>query len=127
MPKPARSRVAPTVHRSTCPIASSLDVVGDRWSLVVIRDLFRGLKYYREFQSGPEGIPTNILADRLRRLERDGIIQREPYQTNPVRFAYSLTRKGADLKPVLGALGYWAMNHLPEVKPNPSLMAMLRK
>ena len=126
MPQTQRRMAQKASRRSSCPIACSLDLFGDRWTLVVIRDLFRGLKYYREFEDSAEGIPTNILAERLRRLEQAGLIRREPYQQNPPRYAYSLTQKGEDLKPVLASLALWAMRHLPELKPNPKLEAVLR-
>lgn len=113
-------------QRSNCPVACSLDLVGDRWTLLVIRDLFWGKSRYGEFAASPEGIPTNILADRLERLEAAGIISRSPYQDNPPRFAYKLTRKGADLKPVLGALAMWSMRHVPGTKPDKAVMAALR-
>ena len=126
MPKSNRSHPTAVVRRSACPVASALDVLGDRWSLVVVRDLFRGCSCYSDFLESPEGIPTNILADRLRRLEEGGIITRKPYQTRPPRYAYELTPKGHDLKPVLGALANWAFRHVPDVKADPKLAALLR-
>lgn len=124
MPKPTRSQAA--ARRSSCPIATSLDLLGDRWSLVVVRDLLRGCRTYGDLLNAPEGIPTNILADRLRRLEESGVVTRKPYQTNPPRYEYELTVKGRDLKPVLGALGKWAVRHVADVKPDPKLAALLR-
>lgn len=121
-----RSRSSTPARRSSCPIACALDAVGDKWTLLIIRDLFRGLTRYKEFATGPEGIPTNILADRLERLEQAGLIASEPYQTNPVRYAYTLTPKGADLKPVLGALATWAARHVAGVRPDKDLLAKLR-
>ena len=118
--KPAAPR------RSPCPIACALDLLGDRWSLLVIRDLFAGKSRYGEFGESPEGIPTNILAERLERLETAGIVTSETYQTNPPRYAYALTPKGKDLKPVLGALATWSMRHVPRVKPDEALAAVLR-
>jgi DNA-binding HxlR family transcriptional regulator len=114
-------------RRSSCPIACSLDILGDRWTLVIIRDLFRGLTRYGEFVNAREGIPTNILADRLQRLESAGVIRSEPYQSNPPRYAYTLTPKGADLKSVLGALATWGMRHLPRTRPDEELAAALRR
>ena len=102
--------------RSSCPICAALDLLGDRWTLLVIRDLFRGRQRYGEFAEAPEGIPTNILAERLTRLEDGGIIKSEPYQRNPLRYAYSLTPKGLELKPVLGALAQWGQRHFPGTK-----------
>ncbi len=70
-------------------------------------------KRYGDFQSSPEGIPTNILADRLRRLEQNGIIEKKSYQLKPLRYEYHLTAKGADLLPVMQQLAIWAYNHIP--------------
>ena len=102
--------------RSSCPISGALDLLGDRWTLLVIRDLFLGCQRYGELADGPEGIPTNILAERLVRLEASGIIRSEPYQRNPVRYAYSLTPRGLELKPVLGALAQWGRRHIAGTK-----------
>jgi DNA-binding HxlR family transcriptional regulator len=101
--------------RSTCPIAAVLDILGDKWTLLVIRDLFLGKHRYGEFATSPEGIPTNILADRLKRLETAGIIRKELYQTNPPRGEYFLTTKGADLGRVLAAMRKWAEQYLSGV------------
>jgi len=100
-------------RRSPCPIAGTLDLVGDKWSLLVIRDLLHGKSTYGELLGSPEGIPTNILADRLRRLEEAGIIVRSVYQDRPVRYAYGLSDKGKDLGNVLLALMHWGKTHLP--------------
>jgi len=112
-------------RRSACPISGSLDIIGDRWSLLVIRDLFRGLKRYGEFTGSPEGIPTNVLAERLVRLEENGILASEPYQKNPTRYAYTLTPKGRSLKPVLAALGQWGARHVPGTRIPVELSAAL--
>lgn len=107
-PIPAGSR------RSDCAIASTLDLVGDRWSLLIVRDLlFRGVLRFADLAAAAEGIPTNTLADRLRRLEQDGIVAREPYQDRPVRHRYRLTDRGRDLAPVLDAMATWGVTHLP--------------
>jgi DNA-binding HxlR family transcriptional regulator len=124
MARSSRSAAAPA-RRSSCPVSCALDVLGDRWSLLVVRDLFMGRTRYGEFAAGAEGIPTNILADRLERLEQAGILQREAYQQHPPRYAYTLTPKGADLKSVLGALAMWSMRHAPRTKPDPELFARL--
>jgi DNA-binding HxlR family transcriptional regulator len=126
MPKASRSTATASSRRSDCPVACSLDLLGDRWTLLVIRDLFRGLKRYGEFLAAPEGIPTNILAERLERLETAGLIKREPYQQNPPRYAYTLTPKGSDLKPVLGSLATWGMRHVPRTHADKQLEATLR-
>ena len=101
--------------RSTCPISCVLDILGDKWTLLVVRDLFLNKHRYGKFIESPEGIPTNILADRLRRLEAAGIIKKVLYQSNPPRAEYYLTSKGADLGPVLRAMQKWAERHVPGV------------
>jgi DNA-binding HxlR family transcriptional regulator len=98
--------------RSACPVASALDLFGDKWTLVVIRDIVAGKKRYGEFEKSPEGIPTNILADRLRALEAHELIRKVPYQTKPTRYEYRLTEKGADLLPVLQAMARWGSRHI---------------
>ena len=108
-----RSRQAATKLRSSCAVASTLDLVGDKWSLLVIRDLLHGKRTYGEILQSPEGIPTNILADRLARLEQAGIIESAAYQERPVRYAYTLTPKGRDLGDVVGALVRWGKRHIP--------------
>lgn len=100
-------------RRSLCPIAGTLDLVGDKWSLLVIRDLLHGKSTYGELLGSPEGIPTNILADRLKRLEEAGIIVSSVYQERPVRYAYGLSEKGKDLGNVLIALVSWGKTHIP--------------
>lgn len=100
-------------RRSRCPIASTLDVVGDKWSLLVIRDLLRGKRTYGELADSPEGIPTNILAERLRRLEDAGIVVTSVYQERPVRYAYALSEKGLALGDVLLAFVRWGKKHIP--------------
>jgi DNA-binding HxlR family transcriptional regulator len=101
--------------RSDCPIATSLELLGDRWSLVIVRDLmFSTKRRYNELLESPEGITTSILASRLKQLEADGIVQRTAYQERPTRYEYSLTEKGLDLFDVLAALIRWGGVHVPE-------------
>ena len=102
--------------RSACPVACTLDILGDKWTLLVIRDLFLGKKTYSDFQSSPEGIPTNILAERLKRLLENDIVKKSPYQQNPVRYEYILTQKGKALGPVLKAMVNWGEKHFPGSK-----------
>lgn len=99
--------------RSACAIANSLDLVGDKWSLLVVRDLLHGKRTYGELANSPERIPTNILADRLKRLEAAGIIVSTPYQQRPMRYAYTLTPKGSALGDVLLAFVRWGKQHIP--------------
>lgn len=101
-------------YRSECALSTALDVIGDKWSLLVVRDMCMNKTKYGDFLSSPEGIPTNILANRLHRLEETGIVEKKPYQLKPVRYEYFLTTKGADLLPVLQQLAIWAHHHVPE-------------
>lgn len=103
---------ASTQHRSGCPVSISLELLGDRWSLLVIRDLMvRGFRRFKDFQESGEGIATNILADRLQKLERRGIISAEPDDADARKLNYRLTRKGIDLAPVLFELLIWGARH----------------
>jgi DNA-binding HxlR family transcriptional regulator len=104
---------AKPITRSDCAIANSLDVLGDKWSLLVVRDLLYGKRTYSELANSPERIPTNILAERLKRLEAAGIIETRAYQERPVRYAYTLTRKGNALGDVLLAMVRWGKQHIP--------------
>jgi len=113
--------------RSPCPVACSLDLLGDKWTLLVVRDLLLGKKTYTEFQNSPEGIPTNILAERLKRLQAAGIIDKSEYQQRPVRYAYRLTEKGRDLQPVLLAMIDWGNKHIPGTVPRKQIEAMASK
>lgn len=103
-------------QRSLCPVACTLDIIGDKWTLLVVRDLFSGKKMYSEFQHSPEKIPTNILADRLKRLVEYKIVLKEPYQTHPIRYQYALTKKGRELGLVLKAMVQWGEKHVPGSK-----------
>jgi len=115
--------------RSPCPVACTLDLVGDKWSLLVVRDLLRGGVTFGELQNSPEGIPTNILADRLRRFEEAGIIAKSAYQEHPVRHAYGLTEKGKALSDVLLALVRWGKKHIPgtQTLESPALHSVRRR
>jgi len=111
--------------RSACPIAAGLDVVGDRWTLLILRDLLLGKTKYNEFLAGEEGIPTNILADRLQRMQQLGLIHKSAYQDKPMRYAYGLTEKGRDLRYAVGALAMWSKKYVPSVKINERLRQMI--
>ena len=100
--------------RSRCPMSSTLDILGDKWTLLVVRDLlFLDKKTYSELVDSAEGIPTNILADRLKRLEQAGIINKQPYQEKPVRYEYLLTKMGKDLLPIMIEIARWGNTHIP--------------
>ncbi|MGV3753749.1 MAG: winged helix-turn-helix transcriptional regulator [Verrucomicrobiota bacterium] len=96
-------------RRSPCPVACSLDIFGDRWTLLVIRDLVLGRSRFKDFTASPEGIPTNILSDRLERLQTAGIITQVTPPDGSKHRAYQLTTKGEALRPVLGAMRDWGL------------------
>jgi DNA-binding HxlR family transcriptional regulator len=99
-------------HRSGCPVSISLEIFGDSWSLLIIRDLMvRGYKTFKQFQRSGEGIATNVLADRLDKLRAAGIISAEAEASDGRRVNYRLTEKGIDLAPVLLELLIWGARH----------------
>lgn len=99
-------------HRSGCPVSISLEMFGDRWSLLIIRDLMvRGFRTFKQFQNSGEGIASNILSDRLLKLERAGIINAEGDEEDARRVNYRLTEKGIDLAPALLELLIWGARH----------------
>ncbi|MFB6259539.1 MAG: winged helix-turn-helix transcriptional regulator [Thiohalorhabdaceae bacterium] len=106
-------------HRSGCPLAGTLDLVGDKWSLVILRDIMAGKHKFSELQEAPEGIPTNILSARLNRLVCEDILAKRPYQERPARYAYVLTEKGADLLPLIQEAARWGQKYLPGRTPVP--------
>ena len=101
-----------------CSIASTLEVIGDRWTLLVLRDAFRGLRRFDQLQADL-GVARNILADRLARLVEHGVLEKIRYQDRPPRYEYRLTQKGVDLSPALVAMMRWGDKHLvpDEVPP----------
>jgi DNA-binding HxlR family transcriptional regulator len=127
MPRSSRSSSPRrSARRSDCPIACALDLFGDRWTFLVIRDLFAGKSRYAEFLASGEGIPTNILANRLVRLEEAGIITRELYQRSPPRYDYALAPKGTALRSVLAPLAMWSKRYLPGIELDAKVLAALK-
>ncbi len=118
---------APCHRRSICGVACSLDLLGDKWTLLVVRDLLLGKRTFGELQASPEGIPTNILADRLKRLQAEDIVYKELYQERPRRYRYHLSAKGADLGPVLFSLLRWANKHIPGTMSVAEVQAMMEE
>lgn len=116
---------APHKRRSPCPLNASVEMLGDRWSLLILRDMMlRGARTYKEFLGLYEGIATNILADRLRRLQAYGIITARPDPSDGRRLIYLLTAKGIDLAPVLTEMVLWAARH--EKTGNQALIQQMR-
>jgi DNA-binding HxlR family transcriptional regulator len=105
-------RKAQPKRRSGCPLNASIEMLGDRWSLLIIRDMMvRRFRTFKEFLASDEGIATNILADRLRKLEAHGIITSKPDSSDGRKLLYLLTPKGIDLAPVLTEMVLWAARH----------------
>jgi len=116
------------IHGSGCPIAFALDAFGDRWTLLVVRDLMlRGRKTYGDFLDGGEGISTNILADRLKALEEAGIIAKATDPENKRRILYSLTEKGLDLAPVIIELAVWSAKYDPNTLAPKDLIKQMKE
>jgi DNA-binding HxlR family transcriptional regulator len=114
MPKQSFAAIA-------CSIARAVDVVGQRWTPLILRDLFAGMARFEDIRRDL-GIASNVLADRLEELERHGIVERRPYQSMPVRHEYVLTEKGSDLYPVIAALVTWGDKWLAEPDGPPALI-----
>ena len=113
-------------RRSGCPLNASVEILGDRWSLLIIRDMMlRGFRSYKEFLESYERIATNILADRLRKLVAHGIITTEQDPSDGRKLIYSLTTKGIDLAPVLTEMVLWAAGH--EDSANQALVRLIQK
>jgi DNA-binding HxlR family transcriptional regulator len=112
-------------YRSDCPISTALDIFGDKWSLLILRDMvFKGKNTYGDFLEGGEKIATNILADRLALLECGGIISKEKHPESKAKILYKLTSKGIDLVPVLVEIIAWSEKHH---KVHPQAQAFARQ
>jgi len=107
-------------RRSNCPIACTLDLIGDKWTLLVLRDiLFFNKSRFEEFLESPEKISSNILTDRLHKLERAELISKAPYSNHRLRMAYSATEKGKSLAPMLKQIVDWGLANLEDTgKPS---------
>ncbi len=115
-------------RRSNCPISFTLDLIGDRWSLLILRDLVFGrARFYRQLLESGEGIATNVLAERLRRLERAGLVSKRRDPDDRKRFVYSLTSKGLDTLPILLEMILWGDKYDPRTAAPPEFVARLRK
>jgi DNA-binding HxlR family transcriptional regulator len=125
MKKMERKKASPK-RRSACPLNATVEMLGDRWSLLIIRDMMlRGARTYKEFLECYEGIATNILADRLRKLAAYGVITAEPDPLDGRKLIYSLTAKGIGLAPVLTEMVLWAAAH--EDTGNPALVRQMKE
>ena len=102
----------PKRYGQRCPVAKSLEIFGERWTLLVIRDLLSGPRRFQDLVDSLEGIAPNVLSERLKVLEEHGIVAREFYSEHPPRAAYALTPRGQDLGKVIGALAVWGSRHV---------------
>ena len=100
--------------RSSCPVNLAVELFGDKWSLLILRDImFDGKRHFREILSSEEKIASNILTDRLSKLEKEGLLTKTPDPEHKQKFIYNLTLKGVDLLPILKELGTWSIKHRP--------------
>jgi DNA-binding HxlR family transcriptional regulator len=99
-------------YEQFCPIAKTLDIIGERWTLLILRDLFFGKTKFSELQDASPRIPTRVLSDRLKKLQANGLVEREVYSQHPLRAGYRLTEKGRSLKPILGVIAQWGLDEL---------------
>jgi DNA-binding HxlR family transcriptional regulator len=100
-------------RRSDCAVACTLDLIGDRWTLLVVRDLLNGKRYFDDFLHSPEGIATNVLSARLRALCEQGLVEKTPDPTDQRRYSYQLSEDGQRLGELLGAIAAWGLKHFP--------------
>jgi DNA-binding HxlR family transcriptional regulator len=110
-----------TYENQVCSVARALEVLGDRWTLLVLRDAFRRVRRFEDFQRSL-GVARNVLTDRLTRLVDEGILERVPYHERPVRFEYRLTEKGRELWPVMMTLMHWGDHHYAEAAGRPMIV-----
>ncbi len=101
----------PRPYNQTCPIARTLDIIGDRWTMLIVRDLFMGETRFNQFLASSPGLPPKLLADRLRKLEEHGLVQRVIYSQHPLRAEYRLTEDGQTLAPIVEATVQWGLDH----------------
>jgi len=114
--------------RSNCPVSNSLDIWGDKWSLLIIRDLmYSKTCTYGQFLKAEEGIATNILASRLMALEENGLIEKLPHPESKAKVLYKLTRKGIDLLPILIEINLWAEKYFTLSKERKEMLKKVKK
>jgi DNA-binding HxlR family transcriptional regulator len=101
-------------YNQICPVARTLDIIGDRWTMLILRDLFFGASRFNQFLQNSPGLPSKLLSERLKKLEAHGLIERAVYSQHPLRAEYRLTAEGCSLQPVLHAIATWGLDHLFE-------------
>ena len=112
-------------YQQFCPIAMTLDVIGDRWTIIILRDLYFGRSRFNDLLAASPGMSTKILSERLKLLEQHGLVTREVYSEHPLRAEYKLTEKGMSLEPVLNAIGEWGGRNLVPQKDRAALLARI--
>ena len=118
-------RKSSRVRRSGCPISLALEIFGDTWSLLIVRDLmFKGFRTFNEFLGAGEGIASNVLTDRLSKLEAAGVIDKREHDADARRYEYRLTKKGIDLAPVIVEIVLWSARHEQTDAPPQTVRAM---
>ncbi len=105
------------LYNQTCPIARTLDIIGDRWTMLIVRDLFMGERRFNQFLASSPGIPPKLLAGRLKKLEEHGLVQRVIYSQHPLRAEYRLTDQGRSLYRVIEERVRWGLDHCFEDEP----------
>jgi DNA-binding HxlR family transcriptional regulator len=119
------SRKSARARRSGCPISLALEIFGDTWSLLIVRDLmFKGFRTFNEFQGAGEGIASNVLTDRLAKLEAAGVIDKREHGADARRYEYRLTEKGIDLAPAIVEIVLWSARHEDTDAPPQIVRAM---
>lgn len=106
------------LDKETCSVARTLSVIGDRWTLLILRDCFLGVRRFEQFENNL-GVTRHVLSDRLKKLVKDGVLRKEPYGERPLRHEYRLTDKGFDLYPVVMSIVHWGDVHMDEGKGAP--------
>ena len=104
-------------YNQACPIARTLDIIGDRWTLLIVRDLFMGKTRFKEFLASSPGLPSKLLSDRLKKIEEHGLVERVVYSQHPLRAEYRLTDQGRSLAPVIEEIVRWGLDHCFEDEP----------
>jgi DNA-binding HxlR family transcriptional regulator len=116
----------PRPYDQTCPIARTLDLIGDRWTLLIVRDMFMEQSRFNQFLQQSPGLPPKILSDRLKKLEAHGLIQRRLYSQHPLRAEYHLTDRGRTLAPIIEALLAWGIDNCFDPDQERDLLGMVR-
>ncbi len=107
----------PKPYNQTCPVARTLDIIGDRWTMLIVRDLFLGETRFNQFLTSSPGLPPKLLADRLKKLVEHGLVQRAIYSQHPLRAEYRLTEDGQSLAPIVEAIVRWGLDHCFDGEP----------